>query len=126
MAIASVALGACLIEKHFTLRRADGGPDSAFSLEPDELAAGARDEGGLRRARHRRAGSRAGERTSRVFRRSIYVVRDIAAGEPFTRENVRIIRPGYGLAPRDLPKVLGRTARRALARGTALTWDAVE
>jgi N-acetylneuraminate synthase len=61
-----------------------------------------------------------------VFRRSIYVVRDISAGEAFTAENVRIIRPGYGLAPRELPKVVGRKARRALTRGTALTWDAIE
>ena len=61
-----------------------------------------------------------------AFRRSIYVVRDIAAGEPFTASNVRIIRPGYGLAPRELPKVVGRKARRALTRGTALSWDVVE
>ena len=66
------------------------------------------------------------EKGSMVFRRSIYVVRDVGAGEPFTAENVRIIRPGYGLAPRELPNVLGRKARRALSRGTALTWDAVE
>ena len=66
------------------------------------------------------------EKENMVFRRSIYVVRDISAGELFTAENVRIIRPGYGLAPRELSKVVGRKARRALTRGTALTWDVVE
>ena len=66
------------------------------------------------------------EKATMVFRRSIYVVRDIGAGEPFTDKNVRIIRPGYGLAPRELPNVLGRKARRALSRGTALTWDVIE
>jgi pseudaminic acid synthase len=127
VAIASVAVGACLIEKHFTLRRADGGPDAAFSLEPDELAAlvhGAK-------AASAALGSGDAERPmvekgSMVFRRSLYVVRDIAAGELFTPDNVRIIRPGYGLHPRDLPNVLGRRARHGLARGTALQWDAVE
>jgi N-acetylneuraminate synthase len=66
------------------------------------------------------------EKGNVVFRRSIYVVRDVRAGELFTNENVRIIRPGYGLAPRELPNVVGRKARHALPRGTALTWDAVE
>jgi N-acetylneuraminate synthase len=127
VAITSVALGACLIEKHFTLRRADGGPDSAFSLEPDELSAlvhGAKaafDAIGSGEAARSEV-----EKGSMVFRRSIYVVRDVGTGEPLTAENVRIIRPGYGLAPRELPNVLGRKARRALSRGTALTWDAVE
>ncbi len=66
------------------------------------------------------------EKGSLVFRRSIYVVRDIGAGEPLTADNLRIIRPGFGLPPREFEKVLGRKARRALVRGTALTWDAVE
>jgi pseudaminic acid synthase len=126
VAVASVALGACLIEKHFTLRRADGGPDSAFSLEPDELCALVR---GARTAFEALGGGQPArsevEKGSMVFRRSIYVVKDIAAGEPLTADNVRIIRPGYGLAPREMPKVLGRKTRRALARGTALTWDAI-
>jgi pseudaminic acid synthase len=126
VAIASVALGACLIEKHFTLRRADGGPDAAFSLEPSELAAlvaGARSafsalgSGGEARSDV--------EKASMVFRRSLYIVRDVAAGESFTADNVRIIRPGFGLAPRHLPEVIGKRAKYALARGTALTWDAV-
>lgn len=127
VAIASVALGACLIEKHFTLRRADGGPDSAFSLEPDELRALVHGAKAAFAALGTGAPARSDvEKANMVFRRSIYVVDDIGAGEPFTNKNLRIIRPGYGLAPREMPKVLGRKARRALARGTPLTWDAVE
>ena len=127
VAIASVALGACLIEKHFTLRRADGGPDSGFSLEPDELRALVHGAMAAFEALGSGAPDRAEvEKGSMVFRRSIYVVRDVGAGEPFTAENVRIIRPGYGLAPRELPNVLGRKASGALSRGTALTWDAIE
>jgi pseudaminic acid synthase len=127
VAIAAVALGACLIEKHFTLRRADEGTDAAFSLEPEELRALAQ---GTRAAfaalgTGNEARSEA-EKPSKVFRRSIYVVRDMAAGEPFTRDNVRSIRPGYGLAPRHLAEILTRRASRSLKRGTALTWDAVE
>jgi N-acetylneuraminate synthase len=126
VAIASVALGACLIEKHFTLRRADGGPDAAFSLEPAELEALVRGT----RAAFSAMGTGTAERSeveagTATFRRSIYVVRDIAAGEPFTPQNIRIIRPGYGLAPKHLPEILGKTATRNLARGTRLTWDAV-
>ncbi len=126
-AIAAVALGASLIEKHFTLRRADGGPDAAFSLEPDELAAlvhgaravfGALGDGAEVRPEV--------ESASRVFRRSLYVVSDIAAGGTFTSDNVRIIRPGYGLPPRHLPEILGRRARRALKRGMALEWEFIE
>jgi N-acetylneuraminate synthase len=127
VAIASVVLGACLIEKHVTLRRTDGGPDSAFSLEPDELRALAKGVRAAFAALGTGAPARAEVETgSMAFRRSIYVVRDMAAGEPFTASNVRIIRPGYGLAPRELPKIVGRKARRALTRGTALSWDIVE
>jgi N-acetylneuraminate synthase len=127
VAIASVVLGACLIEKHVTLRRTDGGPDSAFSLEPDELRALAKGVRAAFAALGTGTPARAEVETgSMAFRRSIYVVRDMAAGEPFTASNVRIIRPGYGLAPRELPKIVGRKARRALTRGTALSWDIVE
>jgi N-acetylneuraminate synthase len=127
VAIAGVALGAGLIEKHFTLRRADGGPDGPFSLEPAELRAlvtGARNA-------HAALGSGAAPRSpvesgSMVFRRSLYVVKDVAAGEAFTRENVRIIRPGFGLPPKELPNVIGRKAKRAVARGTRLDWSIVE
>ncbi len=126
VALASVALGACMIEKHFTLRRADGGPDAAFSLEPDELAALARGARAVFAALGTGADTRPEvEKASMAFRRSLYVVRDMAAGEPFTRENVRSIRPGYGLAPKHLPDILGRTAAGAIVRGTALNWSQI-
>ncbi len=115
VAIASVALGACLIEKHFTLRRADGGPDASFSLEPDELAALVHGTKGAFEALGTGAPARSEvEKGNMMFRRSVYVVRDIAAGEPFTAQNVRVIRPGFGLAPKHLPDILGKRARRAL------------
>lgn len=127
VAIASVALGARMIEKHFTLSRSDGGPDSAFSLEPDELAALVR---GARAAFAALGTGTAGraqvEESNKVFRRSLYAVEDIGAGEALTAKNVRIIRPGFGLAPKHLPEVIGRRARRALRRGTALSWDLIE
>jgi pseudaminic acid synthase len=127
VAIAAVAIGACLIEKHFTLRRADGGPDAAFSLEPEELQSLARGARAAFAALGTGDAARAeAEKANTVFRRSIYVVRDMAAGEPFTRDNVRSIRPGYGLAPRHLPEIIGRRASRPLKRGTALSWDAVD
>ncbi len=126
VAVAAVALGAALIEKHFTLRRADGGPDAAFSLEPDELAALVRDARAAWRALGRVTYDRQeSEKGNIVFRRSIYAVADIDAGERFTPDNVRIIRPGYGLAPKHFDAVLGRRAGRALSRGTALSWDVV-
>jgi N-acetylneuraminate synthase len=126
VAIAAVALGACVIEKHVTLRRADGGPDSAFSLEPDELAALVRGARAAFEALGTGAPARSEvEEASKAFRRSLYVVRDIQQGETFTAENIRSIRPGFGLPPRHLPEILGRRARRALARGTALTWDVI-
>ncbi len=126
VAIAAVARGACMIEKHLTLARADGGPDAGFSLEPQEMAEVVR---GCRAAwaalgdgSARRPPS---EDTSRPFRRSLYVVADVAAGEPLTADNVRAIRPGFGLAPRELPGVLGRRAAVAIRRGTPLAWELV-
>ena len=125
-AVVAVALGACVIEKHVTLRRADGGPDAAFSLEPLELAqlvTGCRDAfAALGRAD---AGLQPNERANAVFRRSLYAVSDIAAGERFTPRNVRSIRPGYGLPPKHLPAVLGKVAARAIERGHALDWSMV-
>ena len=126
VAVASIALGGCVVEKHFTLRRADGGPDSAFSLEPEEFSSLVTD---CKRA-WRALGSaqydlQGSENASVQFRRSLYVVRDVAAGESLTRDNVRSIRPGQGLAPKHLPEVLGKTASRSLKRGEPLDWDAV-
>jgi len=124
---AATALGARVIEKHFTLRRADGGPDAAFSLEPEELRqlvegtrAGWEALGdGVERVEASEAGSV-------QFRRSLYVVADIPAGGTFTPDNIRSIRPGFGLAPKEIRQILGKRARHAVPRGTPLGWDMVE
>ncbi|MEJ7775850.1 MAG: pseudaminic acid synthase [Sphingomicrobium sp.] len=124
VSVASIALGGSVIEKHFTLRRADGGPDAAFSLEPEEFTSLVTDCKRAWRALGRIGYDLCGsEKGSMVFRRSLYVVRDIAAGEPLTRDNVRSIRPGYGLPPKHFGEVLGKCAARPIARGTALAWD---
>lgn len=124
VAVAGVALGAAVIEKHVTLSRADGGPDADFSLEPDELHALVDNcriaWQALGRVDYSRKES---ERGNIVFRRSLYVVRDIAEGEAYTEENVRSIRPGYGLPPQFISTVLGRRARRTVTRGTPMSWD---
>ena len=121
VSVASIAVGGAVIEKHFTLRREDGGPDSAFSLEPDEFRQLVLDCKRAWRALGRVSYAIQGcEQASKVFRRSLYAVRDIAAGEPLTPANIRSIRPGHGLAPQMLPLVLGSVAREAIARGTAL------
>ena len=124
--VAAVALGACVIEKHFTLARADGGPDAEFSLEPAEFTSLGADckaaWAALGVAGFERGGT---ERANAQFRRSLYVVADIAAGEEITKANVRSIRPGLGLAPKHLPEVLGKTAARAISRGEPLAWDMV-
>ena len=123
-AVAAVALGARIIEKHVTLARADGGPDAAFSLEPHELAALTGDcrnaFEALGDAQYRRSET---ERHNRQFRRSLYVVRDVAEGQALGEGDVRSIRPGFGLDPASLTEVMGRTAARALKRGEPLAWD---
>jgi pseudaminic acid synthase len=122
-AIVAASLGACVIEKHFTLSRADGGVDSHFSLEPQELKELV---DGVRRAERMLGEARFGpgvaEEGSVAFRRSLYVVADVDAGETLTRDNVRSIRPGYGLSPKYLDLVIGRKATRAIERGTPLDW----
>ena len=124
--VAAVALGASVIEKHFTLARSDGGPDAAFSLEPVEFKALVGDckdaWTALGGAHYDLLGS---ERGSIQFRRSLYVAADVKAGEPLTRGNLRSIRPGAGLPPGELDAVLGRTAARDLVRGEPLAWDMV-
>jgi pseudaminic acid synthase len=126
VAVAAVALGACIIEKHFTLARSLGGPDSTFSVEPDELRdlvqAVRAAEAALGSAEH---GMGKAETRSRAFRRSLFLVRDVKQGEMFTSENVRSIRPADGLAPKHLEAVLGRPAARDAERGTPLSWDLV-
>ncbi len=123
-AIAAVALGACIVEKHLTLRRSDGGPDAAFSLEPDELAAlvaGVREvESALGQVRF---GPSRSELASVALRRSLFVVEDVAAGDELTSRNVRALRPADGLPPEHLRDVLGRRARCDLPRGTPLGWE---
>lgn len=121
--IGAVALGAAIIEKHVTMRRADGGLDSAFSLEPEELAEMATACRTAWQAIGRRDYARApSEADNVVLRRSLYVVADIKAGEALSTENIRSIRPGHGLPPKHFPALLGRHAARDLPRGTPLDW----
>lgn len=126
-AVAAVAMGACVLEKHLTISRAEPTADAAFSLEPDEFRRMVDD---VRLAEAALGGVRYGpsdrEGSSLPFRRSLFVVADVAAGEPFTDANVRVIRPGHGLAPRHLAEVLGRRAARPVTRGAPLSWDDVD
>ena len=126
VSVASIALGACVIEKHVTLSRADKGPDSEFSLEPQELEILCRDC----KIAWSALGSAGFERKpieieSAKFRRSIYIVKDIKSGETLTLENTRRIRPGFGLEPKYFEDVLGKTAKTDIERGTALKWDLI-
>ena len=126
-ATASVALGASIIEKHFTLDRNGGGPDDSFSLEPPEFTALCRDA--LTAWESIGAvdyGLKSSERANSVFRRSLYAVQDIPAGAVITTQNVRSIRPGYGLAPKHLDVVLGSVALQDIAQGQAMSWDLIE
>jgi pseudaminic acid synthase len=122
--VAAVALGACIIEKHLTMRRSDGGPDGAFSLEPDEFRSMVETvrvaEKSLGKVCYELSEK---EQASRAFRRSLFVVEDIKKGEKFTRANVRSIRPGYGLPVKGLHNILGREAKSDVPRGTPLSSD---
>lgn len=126
-AIAAVALGGCIIEKHLTLSRQDPGPDSAFSTEPDEFKALVDDI----RAVEKALGKATYEVTekqqeNRVFRRSLFVVQDIKAGEALSDDNVRSIRPGHGLHTRYLEQVLGKRAVKDIKKGVPLSWELVD
>ena len=124
VAVASVALGATVIEKHFTLSRAEGGVDSAFSMEPDEMSQLVVETERAWEAVGRVAyGPTAAEEKSLQYRRSLYVVRDLQAGDVLTTDNVRAIRPGLGLSPKYFEQVLGRKVNRDVPRGTALSWS---
>ena len=124
VSVASVALGATIIEKHFTLRRQDGGVDSAFSMEPPEMA-----QLVLETERAWQAlgsvtyGPTGAERQSTQFRRSLYVVEDIKAGDALSNQNVRAVRPGRGLPPKYLEALIGRKVNRDVRRGTPVSWD---
>lgn len=124
VSVASVALGATVIEKHFTINRADGGVDSTFSMEPAEMAQlvveAERAWQALGKVSY---GVTEAERESVVFRRSLYVVQDLKAGDVLTKENVRAIRPGLGLPPKYLGQVIGRKVNQDIKRGAALNWS---
>jgi pseudaminic acid synthase len=123
-AVAAVALGATVIEKHFTLSRAEGGVDAAFSLEPPEFRQlVAETHAAWQALGEARLGPTDSERGSLVFRRSLYVCADLAAGDVLTPQNLRAIRPGYGLPPKYLDRLLGKRVSRAVKRGTPMTWE---
>jgi pseudaminic acid synthase len=124
VAVASVALGATVIEKHFTLSRADGGVDSAFSMEPEEMKALVIEtERAWQALGEVKYGPTEKEKASLKFRRSIYVAKDMKAGEKFTKESIKIIRPGYGLPPKYYDLILGKTVKKDVKKGTPLSWD---
>lgn len=124
VSVASVALGATVIEKHFTLNRADGGVDSSFSMEPAEMAQLVIETERAWQALGKVSyGATEAEKKSIQFRRSLYIVKDLKAGDVLSKDNVRAIRPGLGLPTKYLEQVLGKTVKQGVNRGTALAWD---
>jgi N-acetylneuraminate synthase len=127
VAVASVALGATVIEKHFTLRRADGGVDSAFSMEPDEMKQLVEETGRAWQSIGKTfVGPTEAEKSSITFRRSLYIVKELKAGDILTNENVRAIRPGLGLPPKHLNQILGKKIKCGVKMGTALAWSLLD
>jgi pseudaminic acid synthase len=127
VSVASVALGATVIEKHFTLNRTDGGVDSTFSMEPAEMSQLVLEtERAWQALGQVSYGPTEAERRSLVFRRSLYITEDIKKGEQFSSHNLRAIRPGYGLAPKHLGAFFGKSAAKDIRRGTAVTWDMLD
>ena len=126
VAVASIAMGATMIEKHLVLERDSDAVDSGFSMTPDELALLVKEvrtaEQALGEVKY---GGSNDEQASKKYRRSIYACRDIAEGEQLTEENIRIIRPSFGLPPADWDRVLGSKASQFIRKGTALSWDLV-
>lgn len=124
VAVASVVLGATVIEKHFVLDRSEGGVDAEFSLEPDEFAALVQE---CKRAAVALGkvtyGGTDKEQASRKYRRSLYIAEDMQAGDIFTQANLRSVRPGFGLEPKYLPMLLGKPIKKAAAKGTAMSWE---
>jgi N-acetylneuraminate synthase len=126
VAVASVALGATVIEKHFTLRRADGGVDSAFSLEPEELQTlVVESERAWRSIGKITYGAVGIEKDSMQFRRTLYIAKDLNPGDALTQENMRAIRPGSGLSPKYFDTLLGKKVNRAVKKGTPVSWDLI-
>ena len=127
VAVAAVSHGATVIEKHFTLARADGGVDSAFSLEPAELATLVSEtrQAWLAHGRVSYGLQSKSEAASVQFRRSLYFVRDLAAGDVIDMTTVRAIRPGHGLPPGEIDRVIGRRVSEAVIRGTPVSWELV-
>jgi pseudaminic acid synthase len=126
VAVASVALGATVIEKHFTLSRADGGVDAAFSLEPHEMKMLVEETKKAWQALGRVSyGPTEQEQASIKFRRSLYVAKDMKAGEEFNKENLRVIRPGYGLSPKYFETLLGMKVKKDVKKGTPVSWELV-
>jgi len=124
--VAAVSLGACIIEKHFTLSRDLPGPDTAFSLEPDEFKAMVDAVRTVEKALGKVSyGVSRKESESRIFRRSLFVVEDMKAGDGFTSRNVRSIRPGYGLPPKHFEEIINHRASRDIKRGTPLDWNLI-
>lgn len=123
-ALAAIALGASVVEKHFVLSRSDGGVDAAFSMEPEEMKQLVQEADSVYQALGAVCyGDTVSDKIAKVYRRSLYVVRDIAAGDIVTKNNVRPIRPGYGLAPKYWDCVLGKTVRSDISKGTPLSWE---
>jgi pseudaminic acid synthase len=126
VSVASVALGASVIEKHFTLNRADGGVDSTFSMEPAEMAQlVVESERAWQALGQVSYGATEAEKKSIVFRRSLYVVKDLQNGDVLTKENLRVIRPGFGLPPKFYEMILGKRVSRNIAKGTPMSWDLI-
>jgi N-acetylneuraminate synthase len=127
VSVASVALGATVIEKHFTLNRADGGVDSTFSMEPAEMEQliieAERAWQALGKVLY---GATKAEKNSITFRRSLYVVKDLKAGDVLTKDNVRAIRPGLGLPTKYLEVLMGQVVKRDVKRGTGLSWEVLK
>ena len=125
-ALAAIALGATVVEKHFTLNRAEGGVDAAFSLEPRELESLVRESEQAWRALGRIAyGPTEKERKSLIFRRSLYITEDLEKGDRLTPQNLRAIRPGLGLPPKYYPTLLGKQVNRKIPRGTPASWELI-
>lgn len=126
VSVASVALGATVIEKHFTLRRADGGVDSTFSMEPEEMKALVKETERAWQSLGRISyGPTEAEKPSMQFRRSLYVTEDLRAGDTLNEKNLRAIRPGKGLPPKYIDRFLGKKVRRDVEKGTPLGWDLI-